>query len=293
MRHRRPTRTVASSRTRWLLGLILLQVLLLVATLYVPELGAETWHHVASLGAVLLVAAALHDRFRTSRRFLALGVLASSVLASASGFYLIYWKAGLRVDAIQDWAVWWHIVWSWFAAVFIVQHTWINGRTFLHVLRRSAASRPRLALHVLAYVLLLVAIVVTWSPQGRVLFTNENYVPLTLWTWAAAVVPLYGAWIYLRWRARRDPHWVRETFGARGLRRLVDLSLVPAAALAVLSGFPLLFDGPFDPRGLKYTSKYWHVATGIVFTVLFTAHGLQLWSTVKAHWRSYARDETA
>lgn len=282
---------MATSRTRWVLGLSLAQVALLAATLRVPGLGAETWHHIASLAAVLAVAAILHDRFRSSRRFLALGVLATSVLAAGSGFYLIYWKAGLRVDEIQDWAVFWHIVWSWFVAVFAAQHTWINRRSYAHFLRRSVATRPRALLHGLGYLLLAAALVYTWSPQGRVLFTNENYVPLTLRTWALLGVPTYGGWLYLRWRERRDPGWAEAAFGSRGLRGLVDLLLVPAAALAVLSGFPLLFDGPFDPRGLKYTSKYWHVATSIAFTVLFVVHGAQLWTTVKAHWRTYGRDE--
>lgn len=282
---------VLSRRARWTIGLFAAQVGLLVATFPLDGLGAETWHHLASLAAVLALAGVLHERFRRSRRFLAIGVAVFSILAAASGFYLLYWKAGIRVDGYQDWGVFWHIVWSWMAAVFFLQHAWINRVQLVHFYRESFATRGTALLHAGAYVVLVAALVVTWSPQGRAWFTNENYVVYSLRTWALAVVPTFAAWLVLRRRLREDPDWLRERLGHWGIRRMGDLLLVPMAALAILSGFPLLFDGPIDPRGLKYVSKFWHVWPSIVFTIVAFVHANQAWSTVKVHWRSYAREE--
>lgn len=278
---------MVSRRTRWILGLVVLQVCLLAATFPVPGLGAQTWHHIASLGGVLLLAGILHRPLRRSRGFLALGVMASSLLAAASGFYLLYWKAGIRVDGYQDWGVFWHIVWSWLATVFFVQHAWINRVQLVHFYRESVATRAKAIAHGGAYLLLLAALVVTWSPEGRVWFTNQNYVVYSLRTWVLVTVPPYLAWLYVRRRRRTEPEWLERTFGHWGIRRVVDLLLVPVAALTILSGFPLLFDGPIDPRGLKYVSKFWHVWPSIVFTVLAFVHGTQAWTSVQAHWRNY------
>jgi hypothetical protein len=276
---------VVSRRTRWTIGLSLAQLALLVATFPIDVLGTETWHHLASLAVVLGASYALRDRLTSSRSFLALGVLSASILATASGFSLQYFKSGLRVGGYQDWGVFWHIVWSWVASVFFVQHTWINRTQLADFAKRSVQSMQGKLTHYGAYAATLAAIVVTWSPTGREWFTNETYYTYSLRTWVATTVPSYAAWLYLTVREDTAKR-LEERFGHWPIRRVVDLALVPAAALAVLSGFPLLFDGPIDPRGLKYTSKYWHVAPSIVFTVLVFVHATQAWDTVKAHWRS-------
>lgn len=266
-------------------ALLAAQLVLLVATFPLPGLGAEAWHHVASLAGTLVVAGLLHRRLRASRRFLAIGVLVFTILASASGFYLLYWKAGIRVDGYQDWAVFWHILWSWFAAVFFVQHTWINRVALVNFFQRSVGSIPAAAVHGAGYLALLGALFASFTPGGRTLFTNANYYPLGFRAWVLVLAPTYGFWAYLRLRGDR-PAWL-ESFGHWPIRRLVDLILVPAAALTILSGFPLVFDGPFDARGLKYVTKTWHVWPSILFSVLVFVHGVQAWQTVKAHWRSY------
>lgn len=272
-------------RTRWVVALLVLQLVLLVATFPIDALGTETWHHIASLGFTLAVAGVMHRRFTTSRRFLAVGVLVSSVLAAVSGFYLLYFKAGARAGGYQDWGVFWHILWSWFAAVFFIQHTWINRVQFVHFFRRSIDAVPGAVLHGAGYLAVAAALAFSFSPSGRTLFTNESYYVLGFRAWVLVLVPAYAFWAYLAIRDEPPP-WLAR-FGHWPIRRFVDLLLVPTAALAVLSGFPLLFDGPFDARGLKYATKTWHVWPSILFTVLAFVHSVQAWHTVKAHWRAY------
>src|SRR5687768_9875623 len=111
------------SGTILLLGALQLAALVGTFPPLVPgmdALGTEGWHHVASLGVVLAATMALRGPLR-SRRFLAIGVLAFTLLATMSGFYLLYWKEGIRVDGYQDWGVFWHVAWSWAAAVFFWQ----------------------------------------------------------------------------------------------------------------------------------------------------------------------------
>lgn len=255
-----------------------MQLALLAATFGWDALGTRPWHHAASLGGVLALAVLLRGPM-TQRRFLAVGVLTTTVLATASGFYLLYWKEGIRVDGYQDWGVWWHIAWSWAAMAFFWQHAWVNRVAFVHFWRRSLARAGPAVLHLGAYVLLVAAFAATWSPAGRAWFTNGNYIPLSLWTWLACAVPAYLLWLTAR---RRLGHWP--------VRRAVDLALVPAAALAVLSGVPLILLGaPLDAQGLKYVSKYWHVWPSVLFAVLVFVHGAQAWSAVRNHWRSYGR----
>lgn len=276
-----------SRRAWWTIGVAAVQVVLLAATFPSDVLGTELWHHAASLGAVLAVAGVLHRPMRT-RRFLAVGVLASTVLATASGFYLLYWKEGIRADGYQDWGVFWHVVWSWAAMVFFWQHTWVNRVALGHFLRRSLASAGPAVLHLGAYALLVAGFTVTWSPTGRTWFTGGNYIPLSLWTWLVLALPPYILWLAVRPRLARGS--VARRFGHWRVRRVVDLGLVPAAALAVLSGLPLLFlDNALDRAGLKYVSKYWHVWPSVLFAVLVFVHGVQAWRAVRAHWRSYGR----
>lgn len=263
-----------SRRAAVVLGASLAQVAALAATFPLGALGTAWWHHVASLAAVLAAAVALRGPM-ASRRFLAVGVLAFSVLATASGFYLLYWKEGIRPAGYQDWGVFWHVAWSWAAAVFFWQHTWVNRVAYLHFLRRSLGRPRKAAVHLGLYALGVVALVVTWGP-AKGWFTSENYVPLSFAAWLAAAGAAYVSWLVLR----RDPKATPRTRGG------VDMALVPMAALATLSGIPLLFFDPgLDALGLKYASKYWHVWPSVVFAVLVFVHGAQFWHVVRGHWR--------
>ncbi len=266
---------VARSRAGALALLATAQLALLAATYPLKVLGTEPWHHVASLGAVLLGCVLLRRRL-AARAFLAFGVLAATILATASGFYLLYWKEGIRVDGYQDWGVFWHVLWSWAAAVFFFQHTWVNRVAYMHFLRQSLRRGGPAILHIGAYVVTAAALVVTWGP-AKPAFTNETYIPLSFAFWLAASAIAYLAWLFLRRRAPSDQ---------RRFRGNVDVALVPLSALAVITGIPLLFFGPLlDDAGLKYASKFWHVWPSILFAVLVFAHGAQAWGNVRAHWR--------
>jgi hypothetical protein len=243
-------------------------------------LGTAWWHHIASLGVVLAAILALR-RPMQSRRFLAIGVLAFTILATVSGFYLLYWKEGIRADGYQDWGVFWHVAWSWAAALFFWQHTWVNRIAFAHFFRRTFAALRPAAVHLSLYAVGVTALVVTWGP-AKSWFTNENYIPLSFAFWLVATLAAYVSWWLLR---RRDGATQKRIRGG------VDLGLVPLAALAVITGIPLLFlDPQLDVLGLKYASKVWHVWPSVVFAVLVFVHGAQTWSTVRAHWRKLGQE---
>lgn len=266
---------MARSRAGAIALLAAIQLALLVGTFPLKALGTEPWHHLASLGAILLLCIPLRRRLAT-RAFLAFGVLTATVLATASGFYLLYWKEGIRVDGYQDWGVFWHVAWSWAAAVFFFQHTWVNRVAYLHFMRQSLRRIGPAILHVGAYVVTIAALVVTWGPV-KSSFTNENYIPLSFAFWLAGTALAYLAWLLLRRRASPDQ---------KRFRGNVDVALVPLSALAVITGIPLLFFGPtLDDAGLKYASKFWHVWPSILFAILVFAHGAQAWANVRAHWR--------
>ena len=268
-------------------ALAVAQVALLWGTVYLPGLGVPVWHHAASLGLTLVVFGLLRRAFSSSRRFLALGVLGTSLLAAASGFWLLYWKEGIRVAGYQDWGVFWHVLWSWFAAVFFIMHTWINRGAYVFFFRASMARLIPGTVHIGAYLAVVVALVVTWSAIGRDWFSSTNYIQLGLYAWLAFTVPAYVVW----WIARRDVHPALRHWP---IRRGIDMALVPVSVLVVLSGVVLTFFDPWtDAAGVKYASKYWHVWPSVAFTVLAFAHGAQTWATVGAHWRSYRRSADA
>jgi hypothetical protein len=265
------------------------QTIALVATSRLESLGAEGWHHIASLVVALAIAVVWRKPMTRSRRFLAMGVTAMTLLATVTGFWLLYWKEGIRVAGYQDWGVFWHVAWSWLAAIFFFQHTWINRIALGHFFRRSFSNGPARALHAGVYGVVVVVFLVTWSDAGKQWFTVENYIPLSLYAWLIATVPPYTVWASMAVRASRvagtaTEAWQRLRTAWRGV---VDVALVPLAALAVLTGIPLTFWDPFmDANGWKYVSKYWHVWPSVLFTVLVFAHSVQLWRPLKAHWRS-------
>lgn len=272
-------------RTTWFLAITGAHLLVLWASFYVPEFGVSPWYHIGSLGLVVAISIALRRPLAGSRRFLAIGVLAFSLLAAVSGFWLLYWKEGIRAAGFQDWGVFWHVAWSWAAAVFFFQHTWINRVALGHFVRQRFTTLVGALTHGGAYVLVLAAFFVTWSNIGKGWFTVESYIPLSLYAWLAITGPAYLIWLWTQLRIRlqgsADP--ARSTL----VRGRIDVALVPFAALAVLSGVPLTFFDPFmDENGWKYVSKYWHVWPSVAFTALVFIHSVQTWRTTRAHWRN-------
>lgn len=265
---------MAFSRTAWLAALLGVQSAALVGSFFLPGLGTELWHHLASL-AVVLAAAVACRRLWASRRFLGLGALATAALATVSGFYLLYWKEGIRVDGYQDWGVFWHVAWSWAAAVFFWQHTWVNRVAYGHFCRRSLRGVVPATAHLGSYALATAAFVVT-AGAGKAWFDRETYIPISLWIWLIVVAAAYAVWL------------LRPAWGAPGKpsRAGLDLALVPVSAVAILSGLPLLLvGGALDAAGLQYASKFWHVGPSILFSVLVFAHSALLWGAVRRYWQ--------
>lgn len=273
---------VRGVRAAWTIGLSVAQLAALVATFFIPGFGEPIWSHLVSLGIVLGLSALAWRPLSRSRRILAVGALATSILALLSGFYLLYWKEGIRVDGYQDWGVWWHVAWSWAAAVFFFQHTWINRVQFVHFFRNSFRRAGSAALHVGLYVALVVAFGLTWGPL-KAWFSGGNYIALSFAAWLVCAIPAYAVWL-LRVRERRMSWpW----------RRVIDLGLVPVAALATLSGIPLaFFDDWTDAAGLKYAAKFWHVWPSVLFAVLVFAHSVQVWGLVRRHWAALGASGT-
>ncbi len=267
-------------RLAWTVGLSMAQVAALVATFFVPRFGAPPWSHLVSLAIVLALSGLAWRPLTHSRRILAIGALVTSILAVVSGFYLLYWKEGIRVDGYQDWGVWWHVAWSWAAAVFFFQHTWINRVQYAHFFRDSLRRWGPAAWHIGVYAVLVVGLALSWTvwKDG---FDGGNYIALSYIGWLAVTLPAYAIWGWRTWRgARASWSW----------RSAVDMGLVPAAAVATLTGIPLaFFDPTFDAWGLKYASKTWHVWPSILFAVLVWVHSVQVWSTVRQHWKQLAR----
>lgn len=279
-------------RIAWTSGLLLLQVAVLWATYWIPGLGEQTWHNFASLGVALAVSAVFWRPLARSRRFLAMGVLSLTVLATASGFWLLYWKEGLRVDGLQDWGRFWHILWSWFAAIFFFQHSWINRAALVSFVRRTVSTLSGSVLHAGAYALVVVAFIVMWFGTGKTWVTNDNYIPLSLYTWLVFSVPPYLIWLYVRTGLRfpLSQDRVKILFARRRVQVWFTVALVPMAALAVLSGLPLAFTKDFvENVGLKYIAKYWHVWPSVLFAVLVFGHSIHSWASVKLHWRALAK----
>ncbi len=273
------------------LAAAVIQAVLLVVTALPPVspgLGVPVWHHNASLALALLFVLFTWRLHVESRRFLGFGVAVTSLLAIASGFLLLYLKADLKAWELKDWAKWWHIAWSWFALTFFLAHFWINRLAFMRFWRRLRARPGLRLLHDGLLGATLVAIGLTWSPLGARLIVEGNYILLTLYTWLVLAGVPYLVWLAVRWRtawASRPaptPRWAGRAATQRG----VDLALLPAAIVANVSGFPLLY---FDTKStsLKYVAKYWHTWPSIAFTVLVFAHTIHSWRPLKAHWRRW------
>ncbi len=248
------------------------------------------WHHTASLGFALasiglwwVVARARGRRLWLDRAHLGIWVLAWTVLATVSGFLLLYLKQDLKDWGLKDWAKWWHILWSWLALLYFGVHTAVNWSGMRRAWGRIHASLGSALRLDVALVLILVAIPVTWSSWGAGVWTEASYIPWTLWTILALVGPMYVAWLWVRWRRSRAasvPLW-----GTRGGARVqTDAWLFVSAVLANVSGFPLLFFATKD-TSLKYVAKYWHTWPSVLFAALVFVHAVQFWAAMRVHWR--------
>ncbi len=277
--------------------MLLLQPILVVATAF-PwathglRLGEPTWHHNASLVAVLLLTAVAWRQMSKDRAFIGIGILVSSVLALASGFLLLYLKQDLKIWELKDWAKFWHIAWSWLALVLTVTHTAVNWAPFKRMLARWHRSWGGYASYALPWLVILVLIPVTWSPLGAEVFTEPTYILWTLWTWIVVAGVPYLLWIVHKVRldaigrvgrsdgSRRRWNWTKRP----AMQSFVDVWLVPMTVLANVSGFPLLYFGTKDTT-LKYVAKYWHTWPSIAMAVLLFVHSIQFWPGVRRHWR--------
>lgn len=264
------------------------QLALLVATAFPPlagtsspgALGVPTWHHNASLLAALLFSIVFWRRMTTSRRFLGLGVAVSTLLAVASAFLLLYLKQDLKAWDLKDWAKFWHVAWSWFALAFFAGHTWVNRAGWMRAMRRVAKGARGLAWFWVPNLLWAVAIPLTWSDWGARTITDPRYIPLTLWTWLAFLLPAYGAWALAAFQTKGllRPAW----FARARTQGLIDAWLVPMTLLANVSGFPILYFATKD-TSMKYVAKYWHTWPSIAMTILVFAHTMQFWPAVRRY----------
>lgn len=263
----------------------MVQLALVIVTAFPPfnpRLGEPVWHHNASLAAALLFTAATWRWQTRNRMFLAIGVLATTVLATVSGFLLLYLKQDLKDWVLKDWAKFWHIAWSWVALVFFLAHTWINRGPLLGFYKQARARLGGRLLHDGTLLLILAAIPLTWSPWGADVLQKPQYIPWTLYTWLIVAGGPYLAWAWSRWRlaVASPPAWAESG----RVQRATDLALFPMTILANVSGFPLLYFNTKE-TSLKYVAKYWHTWPSIAFAVLIFAHSIHRWNAVRAHWR--------
>lgn len=226
-----------------------------------------------------------------SRSFLGLGVFATTVLAVASGFFILYWKPWLKAYELVDWIKWWHIFWSWLGIAFFVFHTWINRVSLLHIWARIHARwRPAVLLYG-GLVALLAVTLYTWTTAGKDWIGDANYIGLTWYAWLVVAAPSYGAWLAaLLGRQMGLFSAVHEALPRLAVRGFVDVALVPATILANLSGFPITFwKETVHGAGLKFAGKWSHTAPSIVMAVLIFTHVVHLWRPTGSHWRRWER----
>lgn len=273
----------------WTIAL-LVQVALLVITALPPfaqvasagALGVPTWHHNASLAVAVAFSAVFWRRMTTDRRFLGVGVLVTTVLALASAFLILYLKQDLKDTLLKDWAKFWHVAWSWFALAFFAGHTWVNRAGHKRAMQRIATGVKGFTWFWAPNLLWLVAIPLTWSDWGARTFTDPRFIPMTLWTWVAFLLPAYGTWLIavLQTRGGLRPAW----FSRPKTQGFVDAWLVPMTILANVSGFPILYFATKDTT-LKYVAKYWHTWPSIAMAILVFAHTVQFLPGVARHLR--------
>lgn len=266
---------------------------LFFASLWVPHLGEPAWQHVATLLMVLAPLPFFWRPLTTSRMVLGIGVLASTLLAVGSGFFILYAKVWLKAHVLVDWIKFWHVLWSWAGIVFFLLHTWINRVAYVHFWRRMHALRWPALLHHAAIVASLAAIPFLWSAWGKPLWDDENYILSTWYLWLLLVAPAYVLW----WATVAARRWVALSvlagaFQHHRVRAFVDVALVPATVLANVSGFPITFwKDEVHGHGFKFVGKMTHTAPSIVMAVLVFAHTVHLWGPIVLHVRRFVTGE--
>lgn len=236
------------------------------------------------------VAAAAGWPLLRRRRVTSMLVLYTGILATASGFLLLYLKDGLKDAGLKDWMKWWHSVTSVALLIAFLVH-WLHNHARLTGFARRLLTRDRhLGLPVVGGWALVGAIgALTWSDAGKALFTEGNYLLLSGWAVLAGVSFAYGLWLLFLWPR------LRERLAAEGARNraraLVDTSLWLAHWLALLTGFALLYLKDFlHGNGYKHVSKWWHTSTSVAFVALVVLHVGFNARLVAAHARRIERD---
>jgi hypothetical protein len=272
---------------RTILGLALVQTVLFIASLWLPGLGVPGWHHLASLLAAILLVLPWRKSLQASRAFLGIGVLATTFLAVASGFFILYWKVWLKAHVLVDWIKFWHVFWSWLGLVFFAYHTWINRIALLHWWRRIHSNVPASLLLYGGLLVVVLASAYTWTPWGKDAVGDPNYILLTWYGWLVLVVPLYLAWWgSILGRTREAFRRWNTNLPRIRVRGFVDVALVPVTVLANLSGFPITFwKDEVHGAGFKFAGKATHTAPSIVMAVLIFMHVVHLWGPTMSHWR--------
>lgn len=250
----------------WTLALALSLALALVATLRAP-LGLARWHYDASF-LVALAAAALAWRPLARRRVATLAMAATGIVATASGFAMLYTKDFPH----KEWITWWHSFTSFALLLAFLVH-WLHNHPRLWDFTKRLFSRGVVAgaAAACAWIGLLALGAWTWSADVAPRFTRENYLYLSSWAVLAGVALAYGAWLLYRLPALRRR--LAQTAHRNQTRALVDTSLFLAHWAALTTGFALLyFAAPLRDGPLKYVSKWWHTATSVLFLALVTLH---------------------
>ena len=254
-------------RRFWVLALVLLAGAgaAMAATLRTP-LGLPLWHYHAALAILGLAAIPLWPLLRR-RRVASMGMASTGILATATGFVMLYTKQ----FPFKEWLTWWHSAMSFAFTGFFLVHWWLNQPRLAGFTRRVAASLPKGGAVGGAWTAGVVAGALTWTPDGRTLFTSENYLLLSSWAIWWGVALTWGVWLWHRrdaWRARLADHAYRTS-----ARALVDTSLFLSCWLALLTGFALLYFQEFlHGNGFKYVSKWWHTSTSVLLLGFVALH---------------------
>ena len=250
----------------WTLALALAVALALYATLPTP-IGFSIWHYNASFLAAL-VATGLAWRALRHRRVATLAMAASGIVATATGFAMLYTKDFPR----KEWIMWWHSFTSFLLMLAFLVH-WLHNNARLWDFTKRLLVRERSAGFGAAGAWIAIAGVGAWSwlTDARGIFTSANYQYLASWAVLGGVVLAYGAWLAYRLPSMRAK--LAITAHRNRARALVDTSLFLSHWGALLTGFALLyFYEPLRAGPLKYVSKWWHTATSVAFLAFLALH---------------------
>lgn len=224
------------------------------------------------------------------RRVASLGLAVAGTAAILTGFWLLYWKEDLKASGLKDFAKFWHSVTSYALIPFFAAHFVRNWPRLKDLSSRVGAWRVATGAYAGGWVGLLVFGVVSWTPDWRARFTEENYIWTVQWSWLVVIALAYGAWLGGRALVRMRPD-LRAVLTRNRRRGLVDLTLFATFVLAMATGFALLYMKDFlHGNGYKYVSKFWHSATSVAFTAAVVLHvGANVWALV-AHARRARRE---